>query len=443
MQHTNVLESINVDEEAMQFYVNYSVLELWKSAFADETETVRTVQNEGANGNKFHDKVVDTFLSDYDGAKGIEIPKNYKLLGLSNFMERYVAYKVITLPYFGNFSGTGAGKTLSAILASRIIDSKLTVIICPNDVVEQWRRGIIEIFPNSKVITGTAAFSVKYLPTEYQYIVLNYDKFSQEDSPNKIITIIKQWVDFVIFDEIHFTKIRSAKVVSQRRENLDGLMTGIKRKNRDVKVLGLSATPVVNNLREGRSMLEIITSKIYDDISIKPTIPNAVALFEKLSMISVRELPRDYSHKDVHFLDVVAKRPESISVKNLKSNPLAIEKFLTETRLPEILRSIEGQTIIYTEYVEDIIGKLVEVVKKAGHSCALYTGFDRTGLSQFLSKKIQVLIASRPLSVGIDGLQHICNRLIINTLPWTNAQYQQCWAGSLGRANSKTQLMSM
>ena len=61
----------------MQFYVNYSALELWKSAFADETETVRTVQNEKANGNKFHDKVVDTFLSNYDGATGIEIPKNY------------------------------------------------------------------------------------------------------------------------------------------------------------------------------------------------------------------------------------------------------------------------------------------------------------------------------------------------------------------------------
>ena len=27
--------------------------------------------------------------------------------------------------------------------------------------------------------------------------------------------------------------------------------------------------------------------------------------------------------------------------------------------------------------------------------------------------------------MGVDRLQHICNRLIINTLPWTNAQYQQ------------------
>ena len=57
-------------------------------------------------------------------------------------------------------------------------------------------------------------------------------------------------------------------------------------------------------------------------------------------------------------------------------------------------------------------------------------------MTRFLDKKVQVLIASRPLSVGVDGLQHICNRLIINTLPWTNAQYQQL----LGRLVRKGQI---
>jgi N12 class adenine-specific DNA methylase len=71
-------------------------------------------------------------------------------------MQLYVAYKVKTNLYFGNFSGTGAvaGKTLSAVLASRVIDSRMTFIVCPNDVVSQWARSIIEIFPDSKVITG-------------------------------------------------------------------------------------------------------------------------------------------------------------------------------------------------------------------------------------------------------------------------------------------------
>ena len=120
----------------------------------------------------------------------------------------------------------------------------------------------------------------------------------------------------------------------------------------------------------------------------------------------------------------------------LKANPLAIEKLLTDARIPEIVKLIDGQCIIYTEYVEDIVKKISKAIENVGFTFALYTGSDKSGLTKFLNKKVQVLIASRPLSVGVDGLQHICNRLIINTLPWTNAQYQQL----LGRLVRKGQI---
>jgi putative methyltransferase/type III restriction/modification enzyme restriction subunit/helicase-like protein/integrase-like protein len=436
LSHTDALESINVDEEAMQFYLDYSVDELWKCAFRNEDEAVKNVKETGKNGNKYHDIVVETFLSDYEGSTKLQIPNDYSFPHPPTLMQRYVAYKVTSLPYLGNFSGTGAGKTLSAILASRTIDSKVTVIVCPNDVVDQWKRNILDTFPNSNVITGKDGFSTQYSENQYQYAVLNYDKFSQEESPNLILNLAKQMIDFVILDEIHFTKIRNEEEVSQRRRNLDGLMTGIRKLNPNVKVLGLSATPVVNNLREGRSLLELISGKVYDDVAVRPTIPNAVTLYEKLSTVSIRELPRYSIDVDTHTVDVTARRPVEISIRQLKSNPLAIEKFLTDARIPEMLKLIDGQTIIYTEYVEDIIQNLSDAVEQAGYSYALYTGFDRSGLTRFLNKKVQVLIASRPLSVGVDGLQHICNRLIINTLPWTNAQYQQL----IGRLVRKGQI---
>jgi superfamily II DNA or RNA helicase len=167
-------------------------------------------------------------------------------------MQMYVAYKTKNLDYFGNFSGTGSGKTLSAVLASRVIDSKMTVIVCPNDVVEQWAKSIIEIFPDSKVITGKETFYAKYDENRHQYLVLNYDKFSQEDSPNLILKLAEQKIDFVILDEIHFVKKRDEES-SQRRKNLDGLLMAVRKKNNQVKVLGLLATSVVNNLMEGRS----------------------------------------------------------------------------------------------------------------------------------------------------------------------------------------------
>ena len=117
----------------------------------------------------------------------------------------------------------------------------------PNDVVNQWAKHIVEIFSDSKVITGKQAFYPKYDNNRYQYLVLNYDKFNQEDSPNLILSLVKEKVDFVILDEIHFAKKRDEES-SQRRRNLDGLMTAVRKKNSNVKVLGLSATPVVNNL---------------------------------------------------------------------------------------------------------------------------------------------------------------------------------------------------
>src|SRR5919202_304310 len=186
----------------------------------------------------------------------------------------------------------------------------MTLIVCPNDVVSQWEKSILEIFPDSVVTRGKEAFYQKYDDNKYQYLVLNYDKFSQEDSPNLILNLAKQKVDFVVLDEIHFVKKRDEES-SQRRKNLDGLMTAVRKKNNNVKVLGLSATPVVNNLMEGRSLLELITGKIYDDVATNPTIPNAVTLFEKLSLISIREIPKYNIDIDPHDIDVKTEIPRN------------------------------------------------------------------------------------------------------------------------------------
>lgn len=166
----------------MLFYIDYSIDELWKSAFKDKEKAILAVKQEGKNNNKYHDTVVDTFLSDYEGTQNIKIPKGYAFPYSPTLMQLYVAYKVNTNQYFGNFSGTGAGKTLSAVLASRVIDSKMTLTS-----VSKWRsrtmeKNILEIFPDSIVTTGKEAFYQKYDVNKHQYLVLNYDKFSQEFS---------------------------------------------------------------------------------------------------------------------------------------------------------------------------------------------------------------------------------------------------------------------
>jgi len=437
LKDTEFLESISVDEEAMKFYVNYEISQLWKKAFEDEKRTVDFLRKQVKSGNKYRDLVVATFLRDYERTKKLKIPQNYSFTDNSKLvqpflMQLYVAFKINNLPYYGNFSGTGAGKTLSAILASKIIDSKLTLIVCPNDVVDHWKKNVSQIFSDSVVITRKDVFSAKYDDSKYQYLVLNYDKLNQQDSSNLILNLVKQKIDFVILDEIHFSKITNDKIISQRRENLDGLLSYARKKNPQIKVLGLSATPVVNNLKEGRSLLELITGNVFDDISTKPTVPNAVALYEKMSNLSIRQIPNYKISVDRKFVDVEAKNPLRTSLATLHRFPLAIEQFLTDARIPEIIKSIDGPTIIYTEYVGSsfpkeptILEKISKAVEKAGFSYGFYTGHDHSGLQRFLDKKFQVLIASRPISTGIDGLQSVCSNLIFNTLPWTHALYQQ------------------
>ena len=47
-----------------------------------------------------------------------------------------------------------------------------------------------------------------------------------------------------------------------------------------------------------------------------------------------------------------------------------------------------------------------------------------------------MLIASSRIGTGVNGLQYVCNKLIINCLPWTNAEYEQL-VGRLYRQGSK------
>ena len=438
LSSTEMLDSISTDKEAIQFYVTYAINQLWKDAFLDPEKTIATLENETKTDNKYRNLVVQTFLKDYRGTVNLKIPKNYRFNDNSKIidpflMQKFVAYTIKKLPHFGNFSGTGAGKTLSAILASRVIDSKVTLIICPNDVVFHWKKNADEIFSDSVITTGKDVFSAKSDESRHQYWVLNYDKLNQDSSRDNVELLGKQKIDFVVLDEIHFSKVTGTdESKSKRRLVLEFLLTLARKKNPELKVLGLSATPVVNNLQEGRSLLELMSGKMYDDVSTRPTVPNAVTLYEKFTINSIRYKPNYDISVIKNEVDVDSERPTGTSLKELNSRPLAIEQYLTDARIPEIIKRIDGPTIIYSEYVGSsiknkptIIETIENALKEKGYSYGFYTGDDHTGLQRFLDKEFQVLVASRPISTGIDGLQSVCTNLIFNTLPWTHALYQQ------------------
>jgi hypothetical protein len=64
-------------------------------------------------------------------------------------------------------------------------------------------------------------------------------------------------------------------------------------------------------------------------------------------------------------------------------------------------------------------------LESMGFTVGLYTGSDKSGLCPFLREEVDILLGSAPVGTGLDGLQRVCNRIVMLCLPWTSAGYEQ------------------
>ena len=143
-----------LDDEAAEFLVTYRVGELWQR-YLDDPASVRTLL-EGGGGGPWFTKIKTQFLLEADGAEHLAIPAGWSFAvdGVPrqpNLMQRRVAWAVRERGRVGNWSGVGSGKTLSAVLASRVIDARITLIVTNNATAAQWEAQIQLAYPNSVV----------------------------------------------------------------------------------------------------------------------------------------------------------------------------------------------------------------------------------------------------------------------------------------------------
>jgi hypothetical protein len=431
----------SADEEAVEFLIASGVAKVWKHAYQDEAAAV--VQAEAFRGEGYAEEIRNRFLEEHRQAQDLAIPKGYAFRvngepAPPNLMQRHFAVRAQQRKRVGNWSGTGAGKTLAAVLATRVVGSKLTVVCCPNSVVEGWRRAILDVFPDSAVATKTfapewTAPSPQPSPPRgegaaggHRYLVLNYEAFQQPDSAERVRSLVeREPIDFLIVDEIHYAKQRSEDV-SQRRRLVEALASRAAERNPDLHVLGMSATPVINNLQEGKSLIELVSGVAHDELDVRPTVPNCMALHQRLVTLGIRWMPEYQLRYEQREIDVdCGPFLDEIHALGPKGTPLALEQVLTRARLPIIRAHVEPKTLIYTHYVQGIDRQLREALAADGWKVAFYTGEDKSGLDGFLEGDVDVLIGSSAIGTGVDGLQRVCNRLIVNVLPWTAAEFEQ------------------
>jgi superfamily II DNA or RNA helicase len=439
----------NADAETVKFLLDSAKAKLWRHAYVDPKEARE--QAAGFKGDVYSTLVRDRFLAEFDEADALEPPVGYAFrptpassVTAPNLMQRRVAVSVRAERRYGNWSGMGAGKTLSAIIGTRVVDAKLTVICCPNAVVDNWEREIKRAFPASDVAKKTWHPDWKDpLGATPRYLVLNYEQFQQPSSEAELVAFLdRNVIDFVVVDEIHFTKQREAgAAMSKRKRLVQGLILEAGKKAADLCVLGMSGTPVINTLQEGKSLVEMITGHRHDDLDPRATVQNCMRLYQRLVTLGTRWKP-DYKIQ----LEVVKREIDcehaldEIRVVG-RGTVLELEQVLTRLRIPTILKHLSPgeKALVYTHYVDGIAGPLRDAVHTAGYRVGLLTGgTDDVDLEEFLKPdgNVDVLIASSRIGTGVDGLQHVCNKLIINTLPWTNAEYEQL-IGRLYRQGSR------
>ncbi len=430
---------ITSDEETIEFLIANRVSGLWQAALNHELAFDLDALRAERGGICF-DTIRSRFLTQHDGASNLAIPAGYDFrvdgqLADPNLMQRLTAYRVLTERRLGNWSGVGAGKTLSAILASRVIDARLSIIVAFNSTVVPWSKRIIETYPDSDVLIKERG-NLRIDAARHTYLILNFETFQQPDSVAMVQRLVdKHKIDFVVLDEIQSVKQRTPKITSKRRQVVNGLLSAASEKNPNLCVLGMSATPVINNLYEAKALLELVKGVEFSDLNTYSSIANASAMHEKLILYGIRYRPLYSQTIETEFKEIRANEYLARLKKVRKGAILDLESILLEAKTDTLIASLKKGTLVYTHYLTGLITPLRRAIEKAGFKAGLFTGKDKSGLELFKNGKVDVLIGSIPVGTGVDGLQYICNRMIVVSLPWTSAEYEQL-VGRLYRQGS-------
>ena len=447
--YDNKLITSSLDDENIDFLLKNQLKKLWNNILNNEISIDEIINEDGGKNFK---SIKENFLNEYQSVSKIKPPQDYIFKYQPNLMQKLVTYRMEQEKLYGNWSGTGAGKTLSSIFCGRYIGLKNTIIICNNSTISGWVNSIHEYFSNSEVYTKTQLNHSDVKPSKYNvinkyditlsqnrfnYLVLNYETFQLEDGEFIVSELLKNnSIDYIILDEVQNVKQRSEKEESSRRNVVNKLIIHSKNENPNLHLMVMSATPVINNLVEPKKLIELISGEVHDELETKSSISNGIEMYKSLTRYGIRYKPKYgisvneklIQSKGDDLVDELKKVP--------KGSPIGFEKVLIQKKLESVSKFIKKGTLIYTHYVTDLVNEIADFVSDEGFTYGFYIGEDKEGLRRFKNQEIDVLIGSSPIGTGVDGIQYVCDTLIPLILPWTSSEYEQL-LGRINRQGSK------
>ena len=429
----------SLDDERVEFIYNSIINELWYSLLNNSLDI--EIFGKISYGKDLPNRIKNDFINEYNEVINLKMPSFWTYDKEPLLMQKLISYRLLKHKRYGNFSGAGAGKTISAILAGRYVNAKNTLIITFNSTIGKedergWCKEIRASFKNSRIYSKINKY-IKFDNRYNNYLVLNYETFQQRGSSNYVISLLeKNRFDYIILDEVQSIKKPKENEVSIRREIILGLIQEIKKVNPDYYLLAMSATPVINNLNEVRSIIELILFEDLSNVDTKPTVSNCIEWHRKLTNIGIRHNNIQDNILNKNQYTIIESNADQLytPLKFLETkDQLGIENLLLEEKLKLIepyIGSSKGKTIIYTYYVDGIEERIYNFLIAKGYRVGVYTGSkskrDREeSLNEFINGQYDILLGSKPISTGVDGLQKISDRIIPIVLPWTHAEMDQ------------------
>ena len=447
----NNVITASLDDERIQFLIKDSVNNIWYDVLNHKFNFTK-FKEIGEFNTKIPNIIKNIFIKEYEYVVNIKYPKGWKYRHEPFLMQKLISYRLSTEMRYGNFSDVGTGKSIGAIFAGRYVDAKNTLIITFNSTIGHedkrgWAKEIKDSFPNSKIYTKINKY-IKFQDGCYNYLILNYETFQQKGAANYVIDLLeKNKFDYVVLDEIQAIKQRDKKAESARREIISGLIDKVKTKNQDYYLMAMSATPVINDLTEAKSIIELITRRKLDDVDTRATIPNCIELFRRLTNHGIRyknpdgKILKNGKHTIIEINgDDLYDEAEMIDKNDVISKEVLVLQKKLDVISP-LINSSKGKTVIYIHYVEKLEKMVYDYVTNLGFKVGVYTGgidkFERDDvIYDFInSNKYDVLLGSRPIATGVDGLQFVSDLGIVLSLPWTSAESKQ-FDGRLDRTGS-------
>ena len=365
--------------------------------------------------------------------------------------------------YFLNYSDTGAGKTKAAIAVTYYGKAKHTLIICPCQVKDNaWRASLDEIkcMPNKKITIDDVITDCEDNVT---YEIFNYDKFNEGSRASKLMKklVESKTYDVIIFDEAHRLKNKG----SNTYQNILRLTHALRQINPNLMIIGATATPITTSNADLQAIFEIMSGKCADELmegNLANKLINANKILETSGFGYFPESPMEVRYNGINGSDLFGSKDstykkaffathlcniDGTSIEEecikYKDNIIMREELHMKLKFDAYKHLIGKGTTIYTEYTydEQFVYELKNLVENLGFSACIYSGESKgSGLYKtledgsvkeidsveaFVAGKFDVLIGTKAMCEGVDGLQKVCNKIILHTIPSLWSSFHQ------------------